>query len=117
MKVLCLSGAKMKLLNSVLIMFSLSLPITSLAESDPTAPLGFTPSSQPAKKKVYRLPKLDAILCASDGSCSAVLNGKSVRKGQSINGYIVSQINEERVTLSRGGKRWALTVFKEQVVQ
>ncbi|CZF78436.1 MULTISPECIES: hypothetical protein [Grimontia] len=107
----------MKLLNSVLVLFSLLLPITSLASGDPTAPLGFTPPKQSAKAKVYRLPKLDAILCATDGICSAVLNGKNVGKGQNINGYIVSQINEERVTLSRGGKRWALTVFNEQVVE
>ncbi|MDF2183408.1 MSHA biogenesis protein MshK [Grimontia hollisae] len=103
--------------NSVLTMFVLLLPLTALANSDPTAPLGVTPSRQPTPKKVYRLPELDAVLCSADGHCSAVFNGKRTTQGQRINGYTVAQINGERVTLTRNGKRWALTVFNEQVVQ
>lgn len=107
----------MKLRNSVLAMLLLLLPAVSSADSDPTAPLGVVPSNLPAKERGQRLPTLDAILCSADGHCSVVLNGKSANKGQRVNGYTVAHINEERVTLTRGGKRWVLTVFNEQVVQ
>ncbi|MGF1708576.1 MSHA biogenesis protein MshK [Enterovibrio baiacu] len=95
----------------------IALALPSFAATDPTTPLGFEAPSQPTTRTKVRLPRLDAILCASENDCSAVLNGRALAKGQSINGYVIRAINEEAVTLVRGDRRWSLTVFNEQVVQ
>ncbi|MDD1792061.1 MSHA biogenesis protein MshK [Enterovibrio sp. ZSDZ42] len=94
-----------------------SLSFGVFAQSDPTAPLGYDAPSKATKTKTYRLPRLDAILCGGNNACSAVINGRSVSKGQSINGYFISAIHDNSVTLKRGERRWSLTVFNEQVVQ
>ncbi len=103
--------------KSVIGMCLLTLALPSVAATDPTAPLGFEAPSKPATRAKIRLPRLDAILCASENDCSAVLNGRALANGQSINGYVIRAINEEAVTLVRGDRRWSLTVFNEQVVQ
>ncbi|WP_028023158.1 hypothetical protein [Enterovibrio calviensis] len=94
-----------------------SVPFMVFAQSDPTAPLGYEAPNKTTKTKTYRLPRLDAILCGSNNTCSAVINGRSISKGQSINGYFVSAIHDNSVTLKRGQRHWSLTVFNEQVVQ
>lgn len=95
----------------------LGLPLTAVANSDPTAPLGFESQAPAAVKRAPRLPTLQAILCQAPTDCSAVLNGKSVNQGGRINGFTVSDINDNRVVLQRDGKRWTLNVFNQQVVQ
>lgn len=103
----------------VLLIFSLLTPLHSLAQSDPTAPLGFkAPVVKPKGKRVIvRLPSLEAILCNDKLQCSAILNGREITKGQSINGYLISAIAENSVTVKRGDRRWSLVLFNEQVIQ
>lgn len=103
----------------LLFLFSLLMPFLSLAQSDPTAPIGFdAPVSTTVKKKaVARRPRLEAILCNEGQPCSAILNGREVTTGQSINGYRISAIAEDSVTVTRGNRRWSLVLFNEQVKQ
>ncbi|WP_407331519.1 MSHA biogenesis protein MshK [Enterovibrio sp. 27052020O] len=108
----------MKVLNKLAVLFAMSMmPFLVFADNDPTAPLGYQAPSQAKKATTQRLPNLNAILCSSDNRCSAVMNGRSLTAGQSINGYVISAINDSSVTLKRGERRWSLTVFNEQVVQ
>lgn len=114
----------MTLKTKVLVLvFSLLIPLHSVAQSDPTAPIGFDvskPKSKPRpkpKKAIARLPGLQAILCNDGLNCSAILNDREVTKGQSINGYVISEITENSVIVKRGDRRWSLVLFNEQVIQ
>lgn len=90
----------------------------SVANSDPTAPIGFaTPDLTKKKKAITHLPRLDAILCEDQKQCFAILNDQAVNKGQSVNGYVISAISENNVTVKRGNRRWSLVLFNEQVIQ
>ncbi|MDD1782197.1 general secretion pathway protein GspB [Enterovibrio sp. ZSDZ35] len=93
------------------------MPALCFAIDDPTAPLGYRAPATVKKQTTFRLPKLDAIMCSSEQYCSAILDGESVQQGQTIKGFSVSAIRENRVVLNRGNKRWSLTIFNEQVVQ
>lgn len=112
----------MTLKNKVLVLvFSLLMPLHSVAQSDPTAPIGLEvsiPKPKPKPKKaIARLPGLQAILCNDGLNCSAILNDREVTKGQSINGYVISEITENSVIVKRGDRRWSLVLFNEQVIQ
>ncbi len=104
--------------KAILLIFSLFVPPTSFAQGDPTAPLGFNSSNArpKAKPKVY-LPNLEAILCDEQEGCTAVLNGRVISQGQSINGYVITGINENNVIVKRGDRHWSLVLFNEQVIQ
>ncbi|KXF80025.1 MSHA biogenesis protein MshK [Enterovibrio coralii] len=93
------------------------MPVIAQANVDPTAPLGYHAPTKVQKKTTVRLPALDAIMCSSEDVCTAVLDGESAVEGQTVRGFAISAINENRVLLKRGNKRWSLTIFNEQVVQ
>jgi len=103
-----------RLLSAVLFFYS----YTGTASQDPTAPLGWQkPDSIEAKskKKQQPLPKLQSIVCANQGKCQAVLSDKVVVVGEMVNGFTVSQIEAQLVTLSRGGKQWKLEIFTQDI--
>ncbi len=106
---------------SVLAAFSISAQTQQTQYRDPTAPLGSgVKTKQTTRVKSTRLPSLNAVLCDKDTAeigCEALINGRRVGQGQTVNGYLVNQINENSVTLKRNGRNWTLTVFNEQVVQ
>ncbi len=112
--------------RALLVICSVFVTFSSFAQTqqaqfrDPTAPLGFAVrQKQTQVVRTARLPSLNAILCDEETkkSCEALLNGRRVSAGQTVNGYLVNQINENDVTLKRNGRVWSLTVFNEQVVQ
>ncbi|MHC0045900.1 MSHA biogenesis protein MshK [Vibrio campbellii] len=87
---------------------------SSLASQDPTAPLGWTkPAAEQAKPKAkqHRLPTLNSIVCKPSTSCVAILNNRIVEPGAKLNGYRVTSINSEFVTLKRGDRQWKLELF------
>ncbi|USD41492.1 MSHA biogenesis protein MshK [Vibrio sp. SCSIO 43135] len=85
------------------------------ASQDPTAPLGWEKpnSTQPSAKKkvVYRLPTLNSIVCVKRDSCYATLNNTVVESGDRVNGYQVTRITDEVVTVARDSKQWNLELF------
>ncbi|MYM61152.1 MSHA biogenesis protein MshK [Vibrio sp. OCN044] len=88
------------------------------ASQDPTAPLGWQkPDTVEAenKNKQPPLPKLQSIVCTNTGQCRAVLNDKAVLVGETINGFRISQIEAQSVTISHGGKQWKLKIFTQDV--
>ena len=106
--------------KAIWLIFSLLVPPTSLAQGDPTAPLGFNSSDSRPKAKTkarVRTPNLEAILCGEQEGCTAVLNGRVINQGQSINGYVITKINENNVIVKRGDRHWSLVLFNEQVIQ
>ena len=87
---------------------------------DPTAPLGWETLPQVnSKPKTVRpsLPKLQAIVCLGEYSCSATLSGKVMLEGEKINGYRVNRVGSEAVILSRGDQQWKLELFSMEVKQ
>ncbi|WP_343283936.1 MSHA biogenesis protein MshK [Vibrio sp. Of14-4] len=90
----------------------------AVASQDPTAPLGWQkPDSIEAKskKKQQPLPKLQSIVCINQVQCRAVLSDKAVLVGDTVNGFKVSQIEAQSVTISRGGKQWKLKIFTQSI--
>ncbi|WP_341661247.1 MSHA biogenesis protein MshK [Vibrio sp.] len=103
-----------RVLGAILLVYSL----LGVASQDPTAPLGWkkTDSVESNSKKVQQpLPKLQSIVCLSAGKCQAVLSDKVVVVGEMVNGFNVSQIDAQLVTLSRGGKQWKLEIFTQDI--
>nr|WP_252724454.1 MSHA biogenesis protein MshK [Vibrio hepatarius] len=97
-------------------MSAVFLVYSSLVNSsqDPTAPLGWQKpdSTESRNKKVQQpLPKLQSIVCLNHDKCQAVLSGNVVIVGESVNGFKVSRIEPQMVTLSRGNKQWKLEFF------
>ncbi|SEF70350.1 MSHA biogenesis protein MshK [Vibrio hangzhouensis] len=103
----------------VLTLMILTLSASCWAAQDPTAPLGWAqPQStlvKPKKKTVHRLPTLQSIVCEQAKACSAVLNGEVVQRGDVVNGYKISKINNENLFLQRAGKQWKLGLFAMDV--
>lgn len=88
------------------------------ASQDPTAPLGWKkPDAIEAsnKKAQQPLPKLKSIVCLGQNQCQAVLNDQVVNVGEIVNGFKVSQLEPQYVTLSRGGKQWKLELFTQDI--
>ncbi|BCN25200.1 MSHA biogenesis protein MshK [Vibrio alfacsensis] len=104
------------------LMISIALVVVSgsvFANQDPTAPLGWKqPAAQAqAKPKVkqYRVPTLNSIVCKPNSDCIAILNNRLVEQGAQVNGYRVSRITSEFVTLKRGDRHWKLELFRLNV--
>lgn len=97
-----------------------SFSLTAAASQDPTAPLGWQktqPSKTVTKRKSQAVPKLQSIVCTQASRCSAVINDQLVLVGERVNGYRVSHIQPEAVTLTKGGKQWRLALFSLEVKQ
>jgi MSHA biogenesis protein MshK len=76
---------------------------------DPTAPLNFQPKKQ---SRVYRaaVPKLQSLVVKS-GKQQAIINNKLYQKGQSVNGYLVTHIDADKVLLEYQKKIYTLTLY------
>ncbi|WP_305403117.1 MSHA biogenesis protein MshK [Photobacterium leiognathi] len=84
------------------------------AAQDPTAPLGWVASGKSQAKGQPRLPQLQSIICDS-AQCSVILSGEVVSLGGRVNGYTLTHVSDSSVTLSRGGKKWHLALFAENI--
>lgn len=85
------------------------------ASQDPTAPLGW---QAPAKKQSStrgRLPQLQGIVCDELSACTVILNNVPIELGQRVSGYTLTNIQDDHVTVTRGGKKWRLELFADIV--
>ncbi|GLR75800.1 type IV pilus, mannose-sensitive hemagglutinin D (MSHK) [Aliivibrio sifiae] len=109
----------MKHLFLMVVLFSASISASeAVVGHDPTEPLSwFKP--EPVKKKVIKkrqyFPSLQAISCNGESDCNAVLDDKSMNKGDKISGYTLLAINEESVSIGRSGKKWQLSLFSQDI--
>jgi MSHA biogenesis protein MshK len=109
----------MKNLFIVLLLFSVSSYASDATVGhDPTEPLSWL-KPEPVKKKVLKkrqyFPELQAISCNGQSNCYAVLDDKSMTKGDKISGYTLLAINEESVSIGRSGKQWQLSLFSQDI--
>ncbi len=71
---------------------------------DPTAPLAdVAVGARATGESSAGLPKLQSVVLGN-GPALAVLNGKSYRVGQQVDGYTLVAINADAVVLEKGGK-------------
>lgn len=88
---------------------------TAHASQDPTAPLGW---QAPAKKQAShrtRLPDLQSIICAEETDCTVIMNDVAIGLGGRVSGYTLSDIENDHVTVTRGGKQWRIELFAENI--
>lgn len=85
------------------------------AAQDPTAPLGWQVPVKKHSPARARLPQLQGIVCDQLGSCTVILNNKPVEMGQRVSGYTLTGIQDDYVTVTRGGKTWRLELFADIV--
>ncbi|WP_019614562.1 hypothetical protein [Psychromonas ossibalaenae] len=80
--------------------------------TDPTRPLNYHTKSV---KKAARaaLPRLQSILIEGD-SRSAILNNKLYKTGQRVNGYQITRIAKDSVSVRYKAKSYKLTLYTEQ---
>lgn len=83
--------------------------------TDPTQP---PPESrlQPANEldvQVSRGPVLQSVLIGSNGRQVAVIDGRTVRKGEKFNGATLVQVSKNQVVLQNGKNKQILTLFPE----
>ncbi|MDF2393314.1 MULTISPECIES: SctD/MshK family protein [Aeromonas] len=82
---------------------------------DPTEPLeGVNSQAGAVESQSAGLPKLQSVVLGN-GPALAVLNGKSYRIGQQVEGYRLVAISADAVVLEKGGKRQSLTLFASKV--
>lgn len=87
------------------------------ASQDPTAPLGW---QAPAQKRTVTKTKLPpqlqgGIVCSELSTCTVILNNVSVERGERVSGYTLTDIQDDHVTVTRGGKKWRLELFADIV--
>lgn len=109
----------MKNLFIVLLLFSVSSYASDTTVGhDPTEPLSWLKPEQVKKKTLKKrqyFPELQAISCNGQSNCYAVLDDKSMTKGDKISGYTLLAINEESVSIGRPGKQWQLFLFSQDI--
>nr|WP_276556218.1 MSHA biogenesis protein MshK [Aeromonas piscicola] len=82
---------------------------------DPTEPLdGMNSQAGATASQSTGLPTLQSVMLGN-GPALAVLNGKSYRVGQQIEGYRLVAISADAVVLEKGGKHQSLTLFASKV--
>ena len=82
---------------------------------DPTEPLdGMNSQAGATASQSAGLPTLQSVMLGN-GPALAVLNGKSYRVGQQVEGYRLVAISADAVVLEKGGKRQSLTLFASKV--
>lgn len=103
----------------LLVLFSTSINASdAVIEHDPTEPLSWMEPVQAKKvvtKKRQYFPSLQAISCSGNNDCYAVLDDKSMKKGDKISGYTLLAVNEESVSIGRSGKKWQLSLFSQNI--
>ncbi|WP_407676589.1 MSHA biogenesis protein MshK [Photobacterium obscurum] len=85
------------------------------ASQDPTAPLGWQAPAKKQSSTRTRLPQLQSIVCDEFSSCTVILNNVAVELGQRVSGYTLTEIQDDHVTVTRGGKKWRLELFADIV--
>lgn len=91
------------------------IALPTFAAQDPTAPLGWTNNNNQVRTRPsLQVPELQSIICGSH-QCSVILNGMVVGLGGRVQGYKLIHITDNTVTLSRGGKKWHLALFAENI--
>jgi hypothetical protein len=75
------------------------LPLQAMAVNDPTRPANYAGSTSSAKRSL----KLESILYSTDRRV-AVISGKVLAEGDSIENKIVTAITKDAVTLTSNGK-------------
>ncbi|WP_051302901.1 hypothetical protein [Psychromonas aquimarina] len=99
-----------------ILLFFLIISFNALADleslTDPTRPLSYQTKSV---KKAGRasLPRLQSILVEGD-SRSAILNNKLYKKGQRVNGYLITRIDKNAVLMRYKTKYYKLTLYTDQ---
>ncbi|PKQ73395.1 MSHA biogenesis protein MshK [Aeromonas sobria] len=82
---------------------------------DPTAPLADVAVGASATgESSAGLPKLQSVMLGN-GPALAVLNGKSYRVGQQVDGYMLLAINADAVVLEKAGKRHTVVLFASKI--
>ncbi|MGL4793063.1 MAG: SctD/MshK family protein [Aeromonas jandaei] len=82
---------------------------------DPTAPLAdMAVGASATSQNSAGLPKLQSIMLGN-GPALAVLNGKSYRVGQQVDGYKLVAINADAVVLEKAGKRHSVALFASKI--
>jgi len=112
-KLLSLSGLQSVLLLLMLLMAAAFGVPQAFAISDPTRPSGYAAPAGGADKSGAAL-KLESVLIARDRRV-AVINGKTCRVGDSINGARLVAIHADGAELVREGSRVVLPLLKIQV--
>lgn len=114
-----LLAVNMKNMIFLLVLFSTSINASdAVIEHDPTEPLSWMEPVQAKKvvtKKRQYFPSLQAISCSGNNDCYAVLDDKSMKKGDKISGYTLLAVNEESVSIGRSGKKWQLSLFSQNI--
>lgn len=77
-------------------LFAGTIDVMALDIPDPTIPSGY----QPAQKSPWRL---ESVISGPNRKM-AVINGRIMQEGESINGAILSSIGDDAVLLTRRGK-------------
>lgn len=85
------------------------------ASQDPTAPLGWQAPAKKYTTKKARLPELQGIVCGEQSACTVILNNVPVELGGRVSGYTLTEIKDDYVTVTRGGKQWRLVLFADEV--
>ncbi|MFB2865407.1 MSHA biogenesis protein MshK [Aeromonas sp. MdU4] len=82
---------------------------------DPTAPLAdVTMGAKTTAQSNAGVPKLQSIMLGN-GPALAVLNGKSYRVGQQVDGYTLISITADAVVLEKAGKRHSVSLFASKI--
>lgn len=82
---------------------------------DPTAPLAdVAVGARATGESSAGLPKLQSVMLGN-GPALAVLNGKSYRVGQQVDGYMLLAINADAVVLEKAGKRHTVALFASKI--
>ncbi|WP_300176750.1 type IV pilus, mannose-sensitive hemagglutinin D (MSHK) [uncultured Aliivibrio sp.] len=112
----------MKNMIFLLVLLSTSINASDVSDAvighDPTEPLRWVKPVQAKKvvtKKRQYFPSLQAISCSGNNDCYAVLDDKSMKKGDKISGYTLLAVNEESVSIGRAGKKWQLSLFSQNI--
>lgn len=97
------------LIASVLSVALLSTPVASFAFSDPTQPMGHvvTPHAAPSRPSG---PVLQSTLVSPQRRL-AVISGKQVRVGDTVNGAVVTEISQYEVRIRQGGRETTLRLL------
>lgn len=85
------------------------------ASQDPTAPLGWQAPTKKHTTTRVRLPQLQGIVCDELSACTVILNNVPVERGGRVSGYTLTDIQDDHVTVTRGGKKWRLELFADIV--
>jgi len=81
--------------------------------SDPTKPINYKTSTKGVtQSSSATLPRLQSIL-GSSGNLKAIINNELYRVGKQVNGYRITNITSDAVSLTYQGKSYRLTLYPD----